>query len=428
MRDIRTTLDATRRAIDDPTGAYTDIVAALESLGDESLASTATWDRYDSAKRKIIDAVLDDLDGDVAETVRAAVLQADRAGLKRRFVASTLARVGPSFYREEAVKTVRPPRSADLERMLSIAYDIRSRRSHVLEDLGGEAWVFTDGAETTYEARFERILTLPGLWRLTRHVVRRFVADAPKLQPEPWNYWDALPGLVQMQWAPRYWIGQAQGFDAETAPRWFEGVTEAMITWLSGDNEEGFDLTEVAEKIEDLVPLLPDGETKTTMVALHVLWHEWLPADEHRTSAVEFIENYGSCLDLPSPMAFAVGILSNRKRPFWTPDEWAVMALNRYAARREGKRQPLPPAIDALIQLEAADQLEAAGRHADAVVFAASAVEECPGNEQLMAWEEALRAGNHESQFNVHRFLFGESADSNAGDQTTGESTDQNRA
>ena len=277
------------------------------------------------------------MDDDAAKRIRAAILEADRAGLKRRFVTSTLGRVSTTYYREEAIETVRPPRAVELERMLSIAYDIRSRRSHVLQDLGDEAWVFTDGAETTFEGSFKHILTLAGLWRLTRHVVHRFVADAGKTQPEPWDYRGALPGQIQARLAPQYWIGQAGGFDAKNAPRWFNGFIEALITWLSGNDQDGFDLTRVIEKIEQLVPLLPDGEAKTTMVATHVLWHEWRHLDHHRPNAAQFIEQYGPCLDRPTPTAFTVGVLSNRRPPVWTPDEWGNNGVE--APRRTGQRK-----------------------------------------------------------------------------------------
>lgn len=425
MRVIRSTVDATRRAVEDPTGSYTDIVAALESLGEDGLTASTTWDRYDSAKRKILDAALKGVDEDAAKRMRAAILKADRAGLKRRFVASTLGRVSTTYYREEAIETVRPPRAVELERMLSIAYDIRSRRSHVLQDLGEEAWVFTDGAETTFEGSFEHILTLAGLWRLTRHVVHRFVADAGKTRPEPWDYRGALPGQIQARLAPQYWIGEADGYDAKNAPRWFNGFIEALISWLSGDNKDGFDLTRVIEKIEQLVPLLPDGEAKTTMVATHVLWHEWRHSDHHRPNATQFIEQYGPCLDLPTPTAFTVGVLSNRRPPTWAPDEWAEMALKRHAERAKGKELPLPASIDALIQLEAADRLEATGRHEEAVVFAAYAVEECPGSADLMAWEEKLLSGDHDPHFGVHLFLFGKSAHAGAADAIATETTHQ---
>lgn len=408
MRVIRTSVDATRRAIDDPTGAYTDIVAALESLGDDHLSTPATWDRYDSTKRKIIDSALSHLDAADAAQVQTAILEADRAGLKRRFVASTLARISPAYYREEACNAVRPPRAVDLGRMLGIAYDIRSRRSHVLQDLGAEAWLLADGAETTFEVKFDRILTLAGLWRLTRHVLMRFVADAPVKEPEAWDYWDALPGQVRVQLAPQYWIGNAEAFSKMSIARWFNGAVEALLSWRSGKNDDGFNLSAVIEKIENTVPRLPDGDAKTTMVALYVLWHDLLHPQDRSTISVEFIEEYGHCLDSPTPIAFTVGVLcDHRILPSWTADQWSRLALSRHAARCTGKEDPLPAAIDSLLQLEAADQMEAAGRHEEAVVLAAHAVEELPGNVALLAWEQRMLSGDHDPDFAAHELLYG---------------------
>ncbi len=410
MRVIRNTVDASRRAIDDPTGAYTDLVAALESLGDDHLTGRSTWDRYDGRKRKIIDAALNGANKQLVEDVRAAVLEADRLGLKRRFVSSTLARVSDAYFRSEAVGAVRPPRSADLERMLSIAYDIRSRRSHVLEDLGDEAWVFTDGAETVVEPRFRHILTLAGLWRLIRHVARRFVAETPKRQPEPWDYRATLPGIIQAELAPQYWVWQANGVDANTAEMWLNGVAEAFISWYSGHTDDGINLSAVVDKIENIVPAMTDGPAKTAMVAVYALWNDWTDPGDRRCSAAAFLEAHGACLDTPSVTAFAVGLLSDRASPEWTADEWAELAAARRAVRATGKEAPLPAAIDALLQLETADQLEAAGRHDEAVLFASNAVEERPGHKDLLAWEEHLLAGHHDPAFDCHKFLFGRGA------------------
>lgn len=66
---------------------------------------------------------------------------------------------------------------------------------------------------------------------------------------------------------------------------------------------------------------------------------------------------------------------------------------------RKGVHAPLPAAINALFKLEAADQVEVAGRHDEAVTFAANAVAELPGNEALLAWEARLVAGNHDPNF-----------------------------
>lgn len=411
MRVIRNTVDATRRAIDDPTGAYTDLVAALESLADAEHSAPTTWDRYDGKKRKIIDAALDGVDQALIDKVHAAVLDADHVGLKRRFISSTTARVSASYYRAEAVDVAWPPQSADLERLLSLAYDIRSRRSHVLEDLGDEAWVFTDGAETAFEPRFQRILTLAGLWRLVRHVVRRYVADAPKPDPEPWDYRGELPGIIHVQLAPQYWVWVPDGLDADSAPARFNGVAEALIAWLAGDNQDGFNLSQLLEPIEKLVSELPDGESKTALVAAYHLWHEWTDPNKHRPGAAAFLDDHRAALETPSATAFATALLSRQRRPLgWTADEWAELATARRAARLKGTETPLPAAVDALLQLETADQMEAAGRHDEAMVFVANAVEERPGHPDLLEWERRLVAGDHDAEFDVRTFLLGKKA------------------
>jgi hypothetical protein len=145
------------------------------------------------------------------------------------------------------------------------------------------------------------------------------------------------------------------------------------------------------------------------MIAMHLLWHEWTDPKDHRPEAKAFLDAYHSCLDSPSPIAFTVGLLSNHKPKAWTPDEWAEMAASRRVARVKGKEAPLPSAVDALIQLESADQLKGVGRHDKAVVFAANAVEESPGHEDLLAWEGRLLAGNHDPSFYCQDFLFGRS-------------------
>lgn len=409
MRVIRNTVDATRRAVGDPTGAYTDLVAALESLAEDDLTTPTTWDRYDGRKRKLFERVLRGKPEDLANEVRQTALEADRAGLKRRFVASTLSRVGPEYYRSEAVGIRQPPRSADIERILGLAYDIRSRRSHILQDLGEEAWVFSDGAEVAFEPNFERILTLAGLWRLVRHIVRRYVADSPKVEPEPWDYRMSLPGIVTAQLAPQYWIWQ--DLHPSQAFQRFSGVTDAFIAWHAGDNDDGFNLHQVAAQIESLVPNMPDSDARTALIAIHRLWHEWTDPSSRRPEARAFAETYGPILDDPSPYAFTVSLLSNHRPRHWTPQEWADMADTRRAARLAGKAPPLPQKIDTLIQLEAADQSEAAGRHADALRYAAAAVEECPGDERVLIWENRLASGDHDPMFRCQAFLFNKPED-----------------
>jgi hypothetical protein len=46
-------------------------------------------------------------------------------------------------------------------------------------------------------------------------------------------------------------------------------------------------------------------------------------------------------------------------------------------------------------------------------IFAANAVEESPGHEDLLEWERRLVAGNHDPNFSCHKLLFGKTIGSN---------------
>ncbi|HEV2974230.1 MAG TPA: hypothetical protein VGX69_04450 [Solirubrobacteraceae bacterium] len=132
MRAIRRIAHATQRAVDDPTIAYVDLVAALESLSDGADTRTATWQQMDGRKRKLIDEALVDADLELAEHVRQAVLEADRLGASSKFVAFVNEHLTPAYYRSQALGALLPMRGADLERALKLAYQVRSRNVHVL--------------------------------------------------------------------------------------------------------------------------------------------------------------------------------------------------------------------------------------------------------------------------------------------------------
>lgn len=403
MRAIRRSVEATRRAVDDPTGAYVDLVTALESLADADSSSPTTWERYDGRKRKLLDPALEPLADEDAERVKSAILLADHAGLKRRFVSSTLAHVAPSFYREDATRGRRAPRAPDLDRMLSIAYDIRSRRSHVLEDLPEETWRINDGAETTWVANAgTELLTHPGLWRLVRHVVSQRVATAPQTDSEAWDYREALPGIVRMRLAAHLWVDQP-GVQLDQAMDRLLGSVESYIEVASGRTEQNFNLSAVVAEIEDLVPTLPESDDRTALVALHLLWHTWIDPADVPDTARAFTSAYKHLLEPPSLISFILSMLRLEPYP-WSLDEWRHLALTRRHDRQMSKDSPVPQVFDVLLQLVTADYLEEAGRHDDALEHAAYAVEEAPGDEEVLAWEQRLANGDHAPDFPVERF------------------------
>jgi hypothetical protein len=198
IKAIRRIVHAWEKVMDDPTIAYTDIVAALESLS--AMVQTVpmpTWRNVDGRKRKLIDAALEGSDEGTAGKVRQAVIEAEHAGAKMRFVEFVLANVSSAFYRDEAVDAIRPIRGADLRRAVGLAYDIRSRNLHALTDLPPEAWVFTGGSDTESPPGVGTMLSLEGLSRLARHVVRSYVASAPTETDATFNWRAASPKTLR---------------------------------------------------------------------------------------------------------------------------------------------------------------------------------------------------------------------------------------
>jgi hypothetical protein len=392
MRAIRRIVHATQHAVDDPTLAYVDLVAAVESLSEGTSVPAPTWDRLNGRKRQLIDAALEGAEASVAERVREAVMEAERLGAKSRFVAFVMDNVSPEYFRTEAADAVRPVRGADLERVVKLAYDIRSRNVHVLEDLPPEAWVLGDGADTVSPPDTGTMLSHAGLARLARHVVRSYINRAPAEIDSTFNWRASLPGKVQVRFAPQYWIGNAKGFDYRSASRYFSGFVEHLANVFAGRTEGMAPMREVLARIEQISPGIADGPDKTLMVAIYALWHSALAASDHRPDAANFLAKHEHLLLRVEAPSFVVGLLTDQM-PEWTDDDWHTLATERRAERSTRRHLELPAGFDAALLVMAAERLMEAGRADEARTLAGFAVEELPGYEPLMAWEARLAAG-----------------------------------
>ncbi len=403
MRAIRRMVRAQQRAADDPTLAYVDLVAALESLSDSAPAPPFPWDRMDSRKRRLIDTALQGVDDVHAEAVRRAVIEAERAGVTRRFLAFVTDHISAAYYRDDAVGAVRPPRAIDLEGLLKVAYAIRSRSVHSLVDLPEEAWVFSDGADTVVVPGREPMLTLEGLSRLARHVIRQYVDRAPDGTGEEFNWRAALPGLIHAHLAPQYWLWQHGGFDHDSAERYLTGFIEHLVGLER--SEPIADLTGVLEAIEQQVRGLQVGPARSAMLAIYLLWHRVTAAELHRPDAEAILALAAEELAPPGMTGFAVSLLVG-PTPDWTAQQWTELAADRVDQRRLRSHLQLPRGFDAALHVMTAERLLDEGRPDEANAAAARAVEELPGCEPLIAWEQAIEHGEA-IELDLHAVAFG---------------------
>jgi hypothetical protein len=417
IRSVRGVVDAALLVSDDPGLAFTIFVAALESLAQLSIPAEATrsWETYDSKRRKIFDAAVADaaLDPEQAARMRGVVLEIDQLSLRRRFMDFTIAHVEPSYYRSDAMAAVRPIRANDMPHALDVAYGLRSRNVHLLEALAPELWAITDRADTLrWEGR--SVLSLEGMNRLCRHVIRTFVDRAPTELDTSFDYRERLPGIVKVQLAPQYWIWKPDGFTVERSP----GVLEGFVELLLDPEAEVVDLSGVLDKIEATLPSTARLEDRQPMVAIYVLWHAFLSREHHRPNAEEIIERYDQDLDSPSVIGFAVRLLTSNEVE-WSHQQLTALVARRRDELRRGRGQPLPARIDAALLLATAIGGWEAGRVADAVVLISEAVDALPGCEELIALEGAAARGN-KPRIDLRDFVVGqEPAMAAAGDGTS---------
>lgn len=402
MRAIRRMVRAVRGAVTDPTAAYTDIVTALESLSDPDVDAPVTWAQYPHGKAKLIDAALEAVSPEVVERIHQAILEADKVGARRRFIVSTMAQVSEEYFRSEAVGAEQPVRSTDLQRVLGVAYDIRSGNSHVLEELPRETWVFA-GAETVDlvdsvpGGRSGLVLTIQGLWRLARHVVRNYVerADGDGGEDGTFPYRAHLPGRAVLKLSPELWIWHAESLGKDSALERFVGVLEVMAGVAAGRLEAPPDLRPLVEKAQRLAPGLAPSEERTALVAICAIWRAVMAPNLQPPGIDAFLEKYGGCLRTPGVTAFATSIVTGDAP--WNSEALVRLADARDARRRRGKGgQSLPARFDSALQAAAAMALASEGQSEDAVRYAARAVEEMPGDPMVMEWEQLLRAGTVE--------------------------------
>jgi hypothetical protein len=321
-------------------------------------------------------------------------------------VAFVIDYVEPSFYRAEAVGAIRPIGATDLPNALRQAYAIRSRNVHALEGLAREVWMAGDRSDTAL-LDTGIVLSLEGLARLSRHVIRRFVERAPKGVDCTFNYRSALPGIMTARLAAQYWIGNANGFSRDTAPDYLNGMLTFFIEGISKRSDASLvNMTGVLERIEESALGLSKREDRLPMAGIMTLWNAVAPKEFRRKLKPKLAKQFEADLAEPSMVSFALAMVLG------LPVEWPIEALTAVASSRHKERlgqnsMPMPMRIDAALHILLADQLLRTAEKEKAMEQLGHAVETVPGLVDLIKFEEAIGRGE-DPIFNLERFVLGE--------------------
>lgn len=404
MRAIRRIVDATTFVSSDVSLAYTLLVAAIESLvPGKAEGFPPKWTNLESRKRERVDAAMHDLSPEQRTRIQDAILANEHLALQRRFTAFVLEHITGDFYRSEAVDAIFPIAASNLPDALRHAYDVRSRNVHALELLAPEVWVMARCADTVF-LEGQHVFGLEGLARLARHVVRQFVLRAPKGVDHTFRYRSALPGIVTWPVAPEYWIWNAARFSASSAPAYLDAMLHLLLGTLSGRAQTWpVDMSAVIEKIEEKAIGLSKRSQRLPMAAIYFLWQRFAPEDRRRTPRVRLAAKFNEDLAEPSAIAFAVRVLAGQPL-HWSTEALLTVADMRRADRASGRAAALPVRFDAALELMLSHQLLLDEKREEGLAALSRAVENVPGDPQLIAYEAAVRAGE-DPIFNLQRFL-----------------------
>ncbi|MCK4391589.1 hypothetical protein KAX17_01620 [Candidatus Bipolaricaulota bacterium] len=362
--------------------AYSLLVFALECLSQRFDDYSAIWEDYPDETTKVLDPILRKLPRSTSSGIRRALLRDKNLRLQKRFIEFITDHIDRSFFIEEAPKTGRALRKAELARALRNAYQMRSAYTHQLEPIHEllRTTGFADGDVIHWKN--EPYLTLAGLVRVVHHAISSFVRKQKIVEKEDIDWRSQLPGVIHVSIAPQYWIWKHEGFEPKNATSKLEGFLQQVESALVS----GKSLTDLRDLMAIYEKLLPSvqGIIKLRMFALYSAYNLLVHEDGRTPDHEDVIAKYEDLFDECSIEAMLVLLILEREWPWESKalvKQWNLYMKQRY--RRRGLA--IPPQLELLVQVEIANAYLKAGSKPRHSMWLGRALLEAAGKPNLQA-------------------------------------------
>lgn len=384
MQAIRTYVSGVHRLQDDLAVAYTLMVSATESLAQGFDDYETVWSDVDERKRRPVDTVLKHASERTAKDVRDAIASAEHASLGRRYRAFVKTHLGRGYFRDASLKNGRVIAGYELDEALRQAYALRSRYLHNLKALPDDLTHPFGHHEVAYVER-NATLTFQGLARLTRHVIREFVARGPKVEFEPYDYHREEAGIRIVEMAPQYWVGHPIRAASETRKR-FEGLLSQLEGILT--RAPGAVLTDLRPALADVERLVPKAhaQKQSAMLALYGLFNSIVGPEQRMPTFREFIDRHRPAVTQPSLEALVAFTIVDELE-VWGIESHRRLLDKYFAKRPTSKGLHAPRVFEAAICLALAERYRSAGEIDEMRAMVSRAVESSPGTPALLDLE-----------------------------------------
>ena len=376
MRAIKTFIAGVYSIYDDLALSYTLMVSALESLALKFDGFEPTWADYPEQKRRAIDKALGGASEDTVIAVRKALLQSEHIAIARRYREFICNAVGEDYFRCLSDNQGRQLARYELDSAVKQAYEARSAYLHRLEVLPSEIVHSIAGWETTEVGR-RPALTFQGLYRLGQYIIRGFIASAPQVEIEKYDYVLEQPSVARMQLAPQYWVANSTLKPTHVARR-FEGFISIVEGIVFEGKNEIIDMRPVIKSITLFFNELTD-EQKISSIGLIVLYNLMVAEDLRSEGFGEFYEQHVASLNAPTVESLIVATLLGRL-PDWPVIEHAKIVDKYFEDRVRPKGLRVGRRLEGAICLGVAERFRSDEMFEQARKFVSMAVECDPGN------------------------------------------------
>lgn len=296
-----------------------------------------------------------------------------------------LQRRTPNYFRQPEAGS-RPIARYELDAALRQAYELRSAFIHQLRSLPSSIALPHKHSETTSVER-RPALTFQGLFRITRHVIRAFVFERPKLQEEEYDYLLEQAGVVSVEFAPEYWVGGPLTDPAE-ARRRLEGMLSLIASALSGMQDA--ELTDLRPMLTDVESLLPQAAAvdRPALLSLHFLVNLLVAPDLRMPGFDDLFEKHSSEYRRPSIETLIVSAVLNADVG-WTIDDHLAVLEMYFTERTIPRGLHAPRLFEAAACLVLSEKYRVAGDESNSKLLVARAFEVHPAHVGLRNFEAA---------------------------------------
>lgn len=264
--------------------AYSLIVFVLETLSQNQ----PKWDDCQEEIREPLDTILNKFPKEAGNEIRQILLQTIHPPLMRGFINFIVTHIDDSFFTKEAPAGNATLRKSELRVALKNTYDMRSKYTHKLQSIQPQLKYLPLGDVIRWENK--PYLTIAGLVRLAHHVIRKFIAQQESIEHEEINWRNELPGTVELEVAPQYWVWQHTNFQPALATKKLCGFLEQLEGVLLRDKPLN-DLKDLLTKYEEFLPN-SQAEFQLHMLTLYVIYHCYVSKQYHLPSYQKVVETY----------------------------------------------------------------------------------------------------------------------------------------